>query len=99
MSVYVDSLTPCVRTRNWSWDKSCHLFADDEGELHSFAARLGLKPAWFQEHARLPHYDLTVNMRRRAVRARAQEVDRYFVVDFMLRRRPVARAASNSKGE
>jgi len=36
-----------------------HLVADTLNELHTFAYRMGLKRAWFQDHERHPHYDLT----------------------------------------
>ena len=35
-----------------------HLVADSLGELHDFAARLGLPPSQFQPHALTPHYTL-----------------------------------------
>lgn len=81
--VYVDAITGCVPNQNWKWNKSCHMFADDEQELHDMAKRIGLKREWFQEHRRLPHYDLTVSRRALAVRYGAKEVDREFLVDFM----------------
>ena len=73
MTAYVDRIMPCVPNRRWRWDKSCHLFADSVDELHTFALRLGLKRAWFQS-GRLPHYDLTVGVRTRAIRAGAREL-------------------------
>lgn len=52
------------RTGGW-W---CHLTADTEDELHAFAAKLGMKRAWFQgpPHHR-PHYDLTPGKRLQAL--------------------------------
>jgi Protein of unknown function (DUF4031) len=47
-----------------------HLMSTDGDlpELHAFAKRLGLKPEWYQNHPRHPHYDLTTGrMRRKAV--------------------------------
>ena len=43
---------------------SAHLTSDAESlesleELHAFAARLGLKREWFQDHFIAPHYDLS----------------------------------------
>jgi len=75
MSVYVDPLTPCMASRRWRWPKACHLFADTLDELHAFAAKLGLKHAWFQG-GRFPHYDLTPGMRTKAVAKGAVELDR-----------------------
>lgn len=47
---------------------SCHLTTDGElEELHAFAARLGLKRAWFQNHRVMPHYDLTASKREQAI--------------------------------
>ena len=43
-------------------------------ELHDFALRLGLRRERFQEHARLPHYDLRPEMRERALALGAEAV-------------------------
>ena len=53
---------------------SSHLTADTLEELHAFAARLGLRRAWFQDHAIMPHYDLTAEKRVLAVAMGAAEV-------------------------
>ena len=74
MSVYVDPMMPCIPNPRWRWRENCHLTADSLEELHAFASRLGLKRAWFQAHARWPHYDLTRGMRERAVRIGAVEL-------------------------
>lgn len=56
-----------------------HLVSDDLDELHAFAARLGLKREWFQDH-RHPHYDLTTQrkrdeaLRRGAVKVSSREL-------------------------
>ncbi len=82
MSVYVDRLLvypiPAggqarrVATRNHGqW---CHMWADDEDELHAMAKRIGLRRSWFQNHPRLQHYDLTASRRMLAVRAGALEM-------------------------
>lgn len=78
MTVYVDDYrrqaTVGTLTRRWS-----HLVVEpggDLGELHAFARRVGLKRAWFQgppEH-RYPHYDVTEDVRVRALRAGAQAI-------------------------
>lgn len=47
---------------------SCHLTADTEEELHAFAARLGLRRAWFQAKSTTPHYDLTESKRELALK-------------------------------
>jgi hypothetical protein len=79
MSCYVDELRdyrqrhdlPPRMRREW-----CHLTADTEDELHAFAARLGMRREWFQDHPRPErrHYDLTRERRERAVRAGALSV-------------------------
>jgi Protein of unknown function (DUF4031) len=79
MTVYVDEVIDYgdiarqagLRTTKWS-----HLTADTREELHTFAARIGLKRAWFQ-HANDHrwHYDVTPNKRAAALRAGAQSID------------------------
>jgi hypothetical protein len=47
---------------------SCHLTTDGNlAELHAFAARLGMRRAWFQDHRIAPHYDLTPGRRQLAL--------------------------------
>jgi hypothetical protein len=58
LAVYVDNVRIAWRGRQW-----CHLVADSLDELHRFAKSLGLKRAWFQTHASLPHYDVTIEVR------------------------------------
>ena len=79
MSVYVDPLM----NHGWKLGPSCHLYADRLRELHEFAASIGLKRVWFQEHPRLPHYDLTAGKRAQAVAKGAREVGREHVVEQM----------------
>ena len=43
-------------------------------ELHDFARRLGLRRERFQQHERLPHYDLRPHMRERALALGAEVV-------------------------
>jgi len=55
---------------------SCHMTTDGElAELHAFAARVGLKREWFQEHPLMPHYDLTPRRREAALKAGAVFVE------------------------
>lgn len=70
MAVYVDEL------RDWGWKlgPSCHLIADTNEELHEFAARIGMRMAWFQKSSSGPHYDLTASRRAAAVRLGAVEI-------------------------
>lgn len=53
----------------------CHMMADDLGELHAMAQRIGLKREWFQS-AKTPHYDLSQKHRALALKAGALAVDR-----------------------
>lgn len=76
MTVYVDDwrqrATVGPVTARWS-----HLTADTLDELHRFAAALGLRRAWFQEHPHDPlrhHYDVTDDGRRRAIELGARAV-------------------------
>lgn len=63
---------------------SCHLVADTLDELHAFAAKLGLKRAWFQP-ARYPHYDLNAGRREKAVKLGAVEVTSRELLPFAKR--------------
>lgn len=73
MAVYVDDAIWRWAGRRW-----CHLLADDEAELHRFAARLGVHRLSYQGPPKTtaPHYDLTGFERDRAVRLGAVAVDR-----------------------
>lgn len=62
MTVYVDNERISWKGKLW-----CHLVANSLDELHGFAARLGLKRAWFQDNASYPHYDVTTLVRERAL--------------------------------
>ena len=69
MAVYIDqAINP------WKGKKWCHLVADDIQELHDFAAKLGLKREWFQNHRIHPHYDITESKRELAIRLGAKEL-------------------------
>jgi Protein of unknown function (DUF4031) len=96
VSVYVDPLLNCVPNRNWRWNQSSHLFADTLDELHSFAARIGLKRQWFQDKQDFPHYDLNPSRRVAAVRAGVIEVSTRRAVEHMQALR-AARLAAEEK--
>lgn len=92
MAVYVDEIRDYTRVakmrglRHTHW---CHLTADTEQELHTFAARLGLRRSWFQKKSDRDyrwHYDIVPSKRAQAVRLGAQEVDRQFIGQLMIRR-------------
>lgn len=54
----------------------CHMFSYDVEALHEFAARIGMKRAWFQGPPKhKPHYDLVPTRRKLAVRLGAVELD------------------------
>jgi hypothetical protein len=87
VSAYVDEL----RDYGWRLGPSCHLIADTLDELHEFAARVGMKRAWFQDAASAPHYDLVASRRKRAVTLGAIELDRRaFVMKCRELRKPNA---------
>lgn len=86
MSVYVDSILPCACTKSWRWVGCCHLVADTLGELHTFAARLGLKRDWYQNKT-MPHYDLTRSKRILAIKLGAMEVDRKQFAELLRKQR------------
>jgi hypothetical protein len=74
--ILVDPITehpaPGLRYKRWS-----HLVSTrDEAELHTFAARLGLRRAWAQLRpgASQAHYDVTPPRRALALRLGAREV-------------------------
>ena len=70
MAVLVDELReyPDAGLRFTVW---CHMATDASfEELHAFAARLGLRRAWFQRD----HYDLPAHARAAAVALGAEEV-------------------------
>ncbi len=97
MAVYVDVL------RDWGWKlgPSCHLITDGPNEeLHEFAARLGLKRAWFQSKSSGPHYDLTASKRALAVRLGAVELDDRPFHEILKRwRREAVRRVNEAVGE
>lgn len=72
MAIYVDPAIHPWRNKMW-----CHLTADNDEELHAFAAKLGLKRSWFQSPPKssIPHYDITENKRAQAVQLGAIELD------------------------
>ena len=79
MPVYIDPLFNTPRSRNWRYSSACHMFTYDDVEgLHVLAARIGLKRSWFQNKKGrdFPHYDLTENKRREAVKNGAIEITR-----------------------
>ena len=89
MSIYVDDLRLAASVGRLSARWS-HLYADDEAELHEFAARIGMRRAWFQDHPSLPHYDLTETRRAAAIDAGAIAVGFRHTAVFIRERRAAA---------
>lgn len=93
MAVYVDEIRDwslIAKARGLRYTHWCHLTADTEGELHAFAAQLGLRRSWFQKKGDRDyrwHYDIVPSKRAQAVRLGAREVDRRFIGELMIRRR------------
>jgi hypothetical protein len=77
LSVYVDH---AFAVGDWGrWSGGGHMQADTLGELHEFAARIGLRREWFQSKPGRPekdHYDLTQSGRELAIRLGAISEDR-----------------------
>jgi hypothetical protein len=74
----------------------CHMFADtpaELAELHRVADAIGLKRAWFQAKASLPHYDLVPTKRVAALQNGATEATREETVAAirLFRASPIAR--------
>lgn len=91
MAVYVDNAIWPWAGRRW-----CHLLADDEAELHRFAARIGVHRHSYQGPPKTsaPHYDLTGFERDRAVRMGALPVGRDVIVDVFRRVREPRKRSS-----
>lgn len=52
-----------------------HLVGNLE-KLHEFAAKIGLKREWFQDHPRHPHYDLMGGKAKKAIAAGAHVISK-----------------------
>jgi hypothetical protein len=90
VAVYVDEPMWEWRGRRW-----CHLTADRTSELHEFAARLGLRRAWFQSKPTRPwhdRYDLPHEFRDIALRMGAVPLSTRKMGERQARRRRAARA-------
>lgn len=82
MAIYVGQVFATPTSRKWPYRQAAHLFADTVEELHTFAENIGLKRQWFQDHPRLPHYDVTARNARTALMFGAIEVSRNEEVKF-----------------
>ena len=90
MAVYVDRGAIPYRGM-----KMCHMLADTEQELHRMAERLGIKRAWFQDHA-MPHYDICQAKRRLALSFGALPIGRREVGALIKRWRQRGKARERS---
>jgi adenylyl- and sulfurtransferase ThiI len=70
LSVYVDNGRRPLRMKRGRRAVMCHMLADTEEELHTMAARLGLRREWYQGD----HYDIALVNRRKAVEYGAVEI-------------------------
>jgi hypothetical protein len=76
MTIMVDDLMVWPTKIRCFKGGSCHLTTDGPlEELHIFAARIGLKREWFQEHRVTSHYDLTPKRRVAALALGAVHAD------------------------
>jgi len=85
MAVYVDIAIWERHGRRW-----CHLLADDDAELHAFAAAMGIERRRFQCKPARPwvnHYDIDEDRRRTAIELGAGELTRREVVELVRRKR------------
>jgi hypothetical protein len=72
MTVYVDDAVTWWRGQRWA-----HLMADTLEELHTMAERLGMPRRAFQDKPSGAHYDVTVELRERALQLGAQAISRH----------------------
>lgn len=74
--ICVDPIQTTIPHDAWPYSTRSHLFDSEHDltRLRSFAAEINLLPRWFQDDRRLPHYDLTKDKRRLAIKNGACEV-------------------------
>lgn len=92
MTVYVDDAVTLWRGRRWA-----HLMADTLDELHAFAARLDIPRRAFQDKTSGAHYDVTAELRERAIALGAIPISRH--LDRALVRTVIARAKAQGRRE
>lgn len=105
MTVYVDNYR-CPATVGRIKARWSHLTADTVAELHTFAAAIGQKRAWFQakcKYGACPtiagvcahfHYDVVDSRRDAAIRAGAKPIDLREMGELISARRPQFRQAT-----
>lgn len=92
MTVYVDDAVHPWRGQRWA-----HLMADTLDELHTMAAHLGIPRRAFQNKTSGAHYDVTAELRERAIAAGALPISRHHDRDLV--KAVIARAKAQGKGE
>lgn len=75
MAVYVDFVS--IEFKGYKW---CHMLADSLQELHEFAALIEVDKRLFHRDASYPHYDITLQMRERALQNGAIAADRKTII-------------------
>ena len=92
MAVYVDDAIWPWRGRRWA-----HLMADTLDELHAFAAALGMPRHAFQDRTSGAHYDVTAELRARAIELGAVPISRH--LDRVRMRAVIANARRQGRRE
>lgn len=84
MTVYVDDVRHRFRGM-----VMCHMWSDNLEELLAMADRIGMARRWLQQppHASWVHFDISLGMKAKALRAGAVLTDRYGPVEHMARLR------------
>jgi hypothetical protein len=91
--IYVDGFRQPAKVAGCRPARWSHLLADDREELHAFAALIGMKREWFQDHPVRWHYDVTDTRRRQAITLGAREITFREVAAIMESRRSQGRKA------
>ncbi|HEY5851089.1 MAG TPA: DUF4031 domain-containing protein [Lysobacter sp.] len=92
MTVYVDDAVHLWRGRRWA-----HLMADTLDELHAMAAQLDISRRAFQDKTSGAHYDVTAELRERAIALGAVAISRH--VDREQVRAVIQVARQQGRGE
>lgn len=92
MTVYVDDAVHLWRGQRWA-----HLMADTLIELHALAQRLEIPRRAFQNKTSGAHYDVTAELRERAIALGAVPISRHR--DRALVKAVIARAKAQGRGE
>ena len=82
MTVYVDDMkAPYGRMI------MCHMIADSKEELLAMADTIGVQRKWIQKEGSIyEHFDVSLSMKQKAIRAGAVQVSRKKLVEIMRRK-------------